>query len=53
MTGISKEDCKVNVVGYNSSAVRQLLRCYRELLVTDLIKNTLEFDFLCSPWLTA
>jgi hypothetical protein len=50
--GISKEDCTVNVAGCESSTLRQLLRCYRELLVINLIKNILDFDFLCSSWLT-
>jgi hypothetical protein len=50
--GISKADCTVNVVGYDSSTLRQLLRCYQELFAIDLIKNTLDFDFLRSSWLT-
>jgi hypothetical protein len=35
--GISKEDCTVNAVGYDSSTLRQLLRCYQELFVIDFI----------------
>ena len=48
MIGICKSDCTVNVVSCDSSAVRQLLRCYRELLVRDWIENILNFDSLGS-----
>jgi len=48
--GIPKADCTVDVVSYGSSTLRQLLRCYRELLVTDLIKNILDLDSLWFSW---
>jgi len=35
--GISKEDTTVSVVSYDSSTLRQLLGCYRELVVIDWI----------------
>jgi len=47
---ISKEDGTVNVVSCDGSTLRQLFMCYRECLVTDLIKNILDLDSLRIPW---
>jgi hypothetical protein len=45
---VSKEECTLTVVSCDSSTLRQLLRCYRELLVIDFVKNILDLDSLFS-----
>ena len=50
MIGISEADCTVNVLSYGSSTLRQILRCYRGLLLIDLIKNILDLDSLWFSW---